>query len=171
MIASQVTIVEIAPVMARPPVEKIAPINGVMRVVPQVGQPAPSAMRPVIMPAFSIFSEFLVPFSRFLLHSSTINPINVPCNKEIRKIGNQSKNGWLKPKMLIKLSPSICSPLGKPKVKSKLILEVPPDNKFIKKPKNKNAGTKPNQKRFSLVASKIPLPAKANSSSHFLQFI
>ena len=50
-------------------------------------------------------------------------------------------------------------------------LERPPERRFIKKPKNKKAGINPHQKRFSLVASNMPLPANTNSSSHFLQFI
>lgn len=49
--------------------------------------------------------------------------------------------------------------------------EVPPESRFNKSPKNKKLIIKPHQKRFSLVASKIPLPAKVKSSSHFLQFI
>lgn len=59
--ARMVTTVLMVPAMARLPVEKMAPIRGVMRVTPQVGQPAPRAMRPVMMPAFSRFSE-LAPF-------------------------------------------------------------------------------------------------------------
>lgn len=55
MIASQVTIVEMLLAIERLPVEKMAPISGAMRVVPHVGQPAPRAIRPVIMPAFSMF--------------------------------------------------------------------------------------------------------------------
>ena len=58
MIARIVTMVEMVPAMARLPVLKMAPMSGVMRVAPQVGQPAPRAMRPVMMPAFSRFSEF-----------------------------------------------------------------------------------------------------------------
>lgn len=53
----------------------------------------------------------------------------------------------------------------------RLNFEVPPESRFIKSPKNKKLGIKPYQKRFSLVASRIPLPAKAKSSNHFLQFI
>jgi len=72
--------VEIAPVIARPPVEKMAPRSGVRRVVPQVGQPAPRAIRPVIMPAFSMFSELdeLSFCSRFLAQRKTISPIKIP---------------------------------------------------------------------------------------------
>ena len=81
---------EIAPVMARPLVEKMAPIRGVSRVVPQVGQPAPRAIRPVIMPAFSRLAEFC---AFFLFQSKTIRPIRVPCKMEIAKIGSQSRNG------------------------------------------------------------------------------
>ncbi len=58
MMASHVIIVEMVPVIARPPVEKIVPISGVSKVVPQVGQPAPRAMSPVMMPAFSRLAEF-----------------------------------------------------------------------------------------------------------------
>ena len=90
MMASQVTMVDIVPVMASPPVEKIAPINGVNNVVPQVGQPAPRAMSPVMMPAFSRLAEFC---SRFLPHNKTISPIRIPCKIEIAKNGNHSRNG------------------------------------------------------------------------------
>ena len=45
------------PAMARLPVEKMAPRSGVRRVTPQVGQPAPIAIRPVMMPAFSRLAE------------------------------------------------------------------------------------------------------------------
>jgi hypothetical protein len=38
-------------------------------------------------------------------------------------------------------------------------------------PKNIKDGTKPAQKRFSLVASKMPFPAKTKPSNHFLQLI
>lgn len=48
---------DMAPVIARLPDEKIAPMRGVIRVVPQVGQPAPRAIRPVMMPAFSTLAE------------------------------------------------------------------------------------------------------------------
>lgn len=88
--ASQVTIVEIAPAMARLPVEKMAPMSGVMRVTPQVGQPAPRAMSPVIMPAFSRLAEF---WARFLSHKSTMSPIKVLCKTEIAKMGSQSRKG------------------------------------------------------------------------------
>ena len=90
IMASQVTTVEMVPVTARPLVEKIAPISGVSRVVPQVGQPAPRAMSPVMMPAFSRLAEFN---SFFLFQRKTIRPISVPCKIEIAKIGNQSKKG------------------------------------------------------------------------------
>ena len=56
MTAMMVTRVEIVPATARPPVEKIVPMSGVIRVAPQVGQPAPSAMRPVMIPARSTLS-------------------------------------------------------------------------------------------------------------------
>lgn len=52
MMASQVTIVERTPAMARLPLLKTAPMSGVRSVVPQVGQPAPKAINPVMMPAF-----------------------------------------------------------------------------------------------------------------------
>ena len=50
-------------------------------------------------------------------------------------------------------------------------LEVPPESRFIKIPKKIKLGIKPYQKRFSLVASRMPLPASTKSSNHFLQFI
>lgn len=53
----------------------------------------------------------------------------------------------------------------------RLNLAKPPESKFIRQPKNQKAGTKPYQKRRSLVARRMPLPASANSSSHFRQFI
>ena len=75
IIASQVTIVETVPAMERLPVEKIAPRSGVIRVVPQVGQPAPRAIRPVTMPAFSRSAEFC---SRFFFHNNVMRPISIP---------------------------------------------------------------------------------------------
>ena len=90
MMASQVIIMEIVPAMASPPVEKSVPRSGVSRVVPQVGQPAPRAMRPVMMPAFSRLAEFC---SRFLFQRRTIRPMRTLCRIEIAKIGNQSRNG------------------------------------------------------------------------------
>ena len=164
--------VEIVPAMARPPVEKMAPISGVMRVVPQVGQPAPSAMSPVMMPAFSTLSELVESvLVRFLLQSKAIKPIRIPCNIEIEKIGSQSSTGWPIPKMAKKHSARILRLAGKPDIRISSNLVSPPESRFMRKPKNKKLGIKPHQKRFSLLASKIPLPAKANSSSHFLQFI
>ncbi len=167
IMASQVIIVEIVPVIARPPVENIAPSSGVSRVVPQVGQPAPRAISPVMMPAFSRLAEFCF----FLFHKKTIRPISVPCRIDIAKIGNQSKNGWLTPNIAMKLCQNIWRQFGNPSAEMSSNLENPPDRRFISRLKNRKDGIKPRQKRFSLVASKIPLPAKANSSSHFLQFI
>lgn len=62
-------------------------------------------------------------------------------------------------------------PPGKPCRRISSNLERPPDNRFINNPKNRKLGIKPYQKRFSLVASRIPLPAKTKPSNHFLQFI
>ena len=171
MMASQVTTVEIVPVTATPPEEKRAPRSGVRRVVPQVGQPAPRAIRPVIMPAFSRFSAFLAEFSRFLFQRRTIRPIRVPWRMEIAKIGSQLRKGWLRPKIERKESRRILRDLGKPSAPMSSILEKPPERRFIKKPKKRKLGIKPYQKRFSRVASIIPLPASANSSKNFLQFI
>ena len=159
---------EMVPVIARPPVEKIAPSRGVIKVVPQVGQPAPRAISPVIIPALLRLSTFCL---LFLFHSRTINPIKVPCRREIRKIGSQSKKGWLTPKMLTKFFPRILKHSGKPSENIKLNFEVPPDSKFIKSPNNKKAGIKPYQKRLSFVARRMPFPARRKSSNHFLQFI
>ena len=93
-IARMVTRVEIVPVTARPPVEKRVPRRGVRRVVPQVGQPAPRAMRPVMMPAFSTLAELLESLLwRFLSQRRMMRPISVPCNRQIAKIGSQSRNG------------------------------------------------------------------------------
>ena len=160
--------VEIVPAMDRLPVEKITPIRGVMRVVPQVGQPAPRAMRPVMMPAFSRLAAF---WSFFFFQSRTIRPIRVPCKIAMKKMGSQSRKGWLTPKMAKKLSPMILRPLGKPSTLINSNLARPAFNKFISKPKKRKLGIKPYQKRFSLVASKMPLAAKTKPSSHFLQFI
>lgn len=165
--------VEMVPVTARPPVENMAPSSGVRRVVPQVGQPAPRAMRPVIMPAFSILSELLLPsfFSRFLAQRKTMRPIRMPWRSEIPKTGSQLKNGWLMPKMPINALPRICMEPEKPVAAMRSKFEKPPANKFISMPKKIKAGTKPNQKRFSFVTRVMPLAAKTNSSNHFLQFI
>ena len=168
MIANQVIIVEMVPVIARPPVEKMAPMSGVSKVVPQVGQPAPSAISPVIIPAFSRLAEFC---SFFLFQSKTIRPIKIPCKTEMAKIGNQSRKGWLMSKMPMKLLPKIWRLSGKPRADMSSNLAKPPESRFIRNPKKKEAGTNPYQKRFSLVASRMPLLAKANPSNHFLQFI
>lgn len=95
----------------------------------------------------------------------------MPCNMEMKKIGNHSRKILLTPKMLRKLSPRILKPDGKPSVNIRSNFEVPPDSRFMRSPKKRKLGIKPNQKRRSLVASIIPLLAKTNSSSHFLQFI
>ena len=108
MIARMVTMEEMAPAMARLPVLKMAPRRGVSKVAPQVGQPAPSAIRPVMMPAFSRFSEFWPGFSRFLSQSKIMSPIRMPWRMAIRKIGSQSENAWSTPKMARKLLPMIC---------------------------------------------------------------
>ena len=160
--------VEIAPAIDKLPVEKITPINGVIRVVPQVGQPAPSAINPVMMPAFSRLAAF---WSFFFFQSKTIRPIRVPCRMAMKKIGSQSRKGWFIPKMAKKLSPMILRPLGKPSTLINSNLARPAFNKFMSKPKRRKLGIKPYQKRFSLVASKIPFAANTKPSSHFLQFI
>ena len=168
IMASQVTIVEMVPVIARPPVEKIAPSSGVSSVVPHVGQPAPRAMSPVIMPAFSRLAEF---WDFFLLQRSTIRPISVPCNILMAKIGSQSRKGCPRPNIARKLSRMTFNPSGKPSKDIISNLVKPPERRFMSSPKNRKAGTKPFQKRGSLVASRMPLPANAKPSSHFLQFI
>lgn len=160
--------VEIVPAIASPPVEKIAPIRGVSRVVPQVGQPAPRAIRPVMIPAFSRLAAF---WAFFFCHRRTIRPIKMPWSRLMAKIGSQSRNGWLIPKMPRKLSPIMRKPSGKPRILISSNLDSPPESKFMRSPKKRKPGTKPYQKRFSLVASRMPLPAKTKPSSHFLQFI
>ena len=75
IMARMVTMVEIVPATARLPVETKAPISGVRRVVPQVGQPAPRAMSPVMMPAFSRLAAF---WAFFLCQRRTMRPMRVP---------------------------------------------------------------------------------------------
>ena len=89
MMARMVTIVDTVPAMASPPVEKMVPINGVMRVAPQVGQPAPRAIRPATMPALSRLAELCF----FWSQRRTIRPIRIPCNTEMANIGSQSRKG------------------------------------------------------------------------------
>lgn len=149
--------VDTAPAMARLPVEKMAPMSGVIRVAPQVGQPAPSAMSPVMIPALLRLAEF---WSRFFFHRSTIRPIKIPCKIEMAKIGNQSRKGWLTPNTAMKLLPNILRLSGKPRAPMSSNLEVPPASKFMRTPKNRKLGTKPYQKRFSLVARSMPCPAR-----------
>ena len=168
MMARTVTTVEIVPAIERLPVETKAPMRGVMSVVPQVGQPAPRAMRPVMMPAFSRLAAFC---SRFFFQSRTIRPMRTPWSKAMQKKGSQSRKGWLTPKIPRKLSPIMRRPSGKPRIRISSNFERPPDKRFIKRPKNKKLGMKPYQKSFSLVASRMPLPAKTKPSNHFLQFI
>ena len=100
-----------------------------------------------------------------------MRPIRIPWRVQIRKIGSQSKNGWLMPKIEKKLSPRMWKTCGKPNANMRSNLDVPPASRFINMPKKINVGIKPYQKRRSLVASKIPLPAIKKSSNHFLQFI
>ena len=167
-----VIMVEMAPVIARLLEEKIAPMRGVMRVVPQVGQPAPRAIRPVIMPAFSTLAELeaVAPW-RFLCQRSTMRPMRVLWRRVIKKVKSQSRMGTLKPKMPRKAFRMSLRLFGKPSkpIISKLV--VPAERKFSRVPKIINDGTKPVQKRFSLVASRMPLPAKTKPSNHFLQFM
>lgn len=160
--------VEIVPAIVKLPVEKIAPISGVSNVVPQVGHPAPNAISPVIIPAFSIFS---VLFCCFFFQRRTIRPIRVLCKSVIKKIGSQSRKTWLMPKMARKVSRIILRLSMRPSENIRLILEVPLEIRFIRKLNTRKLGINPYQKRFSLVASKIPLLAKTKSSNHFLQFI
>ena len=159
---------EMVPVTARPPVEKRVPSSGVNSVVPQVGQPAPRAISPVMIPALPRLLAFC---SRFLCQSKTMRPMRVPCKMLRAKIESQSRKGWLMPKMPMKLSPRMVKALGRPRANMRSNLEVPPARRFMSKPKNRKAGIKPYQKRFSLVASRMPLPASAKSSNHFLQFM
>lgn len=111
IIASQVTIVEMVPAIERLPVEKMAPMRGVIKVVPQVGQPAPRAMRPVTIPAFSRLAEFC---SFFFFQRRTMRPMRIPCKIAMKKIGSQSRKALLTPKILRKLSPIMRRPFGKP---------------------------------------------------------
>ncbi len=160
--------VEIVPAIARLLVEKNVPSSGVSNVVPQVGHPAPSAIRPVMMPAFSIFSEL---FFRFLFQRIMIRPISVLCSSVIKKIEIQSKNSWLIPKIARNVSRIILRLSKGPSVKIRLSLEVPLESRFMRKPNSRKLGINPYQKRFSLVARRMPLPAKIKSSNHFLQFM
>ena len=148
--------------------ENKVPRSGVMRVVPQVGQPAPRAISPATMPALPRLPALC---SRFLFQSKTIRPMRVPCKSERKNMGSQSRKGWPTPKIAVKLSPMILRLLGKPRAPISSNLEKPPESKFINIPKNTKLGIKPYQKRFSFVPSKMPLPAKTKSSNHFLQFI
>ena len=66
------------------------------------------------------------------------------------------------------MMPMLC---GNPRANMSSNLEKPPDNRFIMMPKIINDGIKPHQNLRSLVARRIPLLAKANSSHHCLQFI
>ena len=168
MTARMVTMVEMVPAMERLPVETKAPIRGVIIVVPQVGQPAPRAISPVMMPAFSRLAAFC---SRFFFQRRTMSPMRIPWSRAMQKTGSQSRKGWLMPKIPRKLSPMMRSPSGKPRIRMSSNFERPPDKRFIKRPKNKKLGMKPYQKSFSLVASRMPLPAKTKPSNHFLQFI
>lgn len=111
IIASQVTIVEMVPAIERLPVEKMAPMRGVIKVVPQVGQPAPRVMRPVTIPAFSRLAEFC---SFFFFQRRTMRPMRIPCKIAMKKIGSQSRKALLTPKILRKLSPIMRRPFGKP---------------------------------------------------------
>ena len=90
MIARAVTMAETVPAMARLPVEKIAPRRGVSKVTPQVGQPAPRAIKPVTMPARSRLAAF---WDFFLFQSKTMRPIRIPWRMEMAKMGSQSKKG------------------------------------------------------------------------------
>ncbi len=108
---------------------------------------------------------------RFLWAKRVMTPSKIPCKTERRKIGNQSKKAWLKPKIARKLSPRILKLPVKPVAAMSSNLAVPPESRFIRSPKKRKLGVKPYQKVFSRVASRMPRPAKTNSSSHFLQFI
>ena len=171
MTASQVIAVEIVPAKDKPPVEKTAPMSGVISVVPQVGQPAPSAISPVIIPAFSTFAELGEFRFFFFCQRKTMRPIKILCSIARQKIGSQSRNGWLMPRIASRFSPIILRLSGKPSILMSSNFESPPDSIFIKKLKIIKLGMKPYQKRFRLVARKMPLPAKIKPSSHFLQFI
>ena len=172
IMATTVMMAEMAPVMARLPDEKMAPMSGVIRVVPQVGQPAPSAMRPVMMPAFSMLAELDVAAPwRFLCQRSTMRPMRVLWRIVMKKVKSQSRIGTLIPKIPRKASRMSLRLFGKPSkpIISKFV--VPAERKLSKVPKIRNDGMKPIQKRFSLVVSKMPLPAKTKPSNHFLQFM
>ena len=73
--ASVVAIVERLLAMVRLPVETKVLMRGAIRVVPQVGQPAPRAMRPVMIPAFSRLAAFCF---FFLCQRRTMRPMRVP---------------------------------------------------------------------------------------------
>lgn len=162
--------VEMVPASARPPVEAKAPIRGVSRVVPQVGQPAPRAISPVMMPAFWTLAE-LSEWARFLCQSKAIRPIRTLWSVAMAKIGSQSRKGLPMPKMARKESARILMVPEKPVAYISSNLEKPPERRFISMPKKMKLIIKPIQKRFSLVASKMPLLAKIKPSNHFLQFI
>ena len=172
MMATIVIAIEMALVIMKLPEEKIAPIKGVIRVVPQVGHPAPRAISPVMMPAFSTLAEFEeLASSRFLCQSKIMRPIRVLCKMVIRNVKSQLVKGMFMPKIPRNESRMILRLAGKPISPIISKLAAPDDKKFSSVPKMKNAGTKPYQKRFSLVANNIPLPAKTKPSNHFLQFI
>lgn len=161
-------IVETVPTTERLPVEKIAPIIGVIKVVPQVGHPAPRAINPVTIPARSRLTEF---WAFFLCQSKTMRPMRIPCRIAIQKTGSHSAKGWLMPKMLTKLSPRMRILPANPVRRISSNFASPPASRFINNPKKIKLGMKPYQKRFSRVARRIPLPAKAKPSNHFLQFM
>ena len=115
--------VEIVLAMVRLPVLKSTPSSGVSKVVPQVGQPAPMAIRPVIMPARSRLAAFC---SLLFSHKRATSPMRIPCKSEILKIGNQSRKGWLMPKVAMMALPIILRLFGKPRAPMSSNLAKPP---------------------------------------------
>lgn len=100
-----------------------------------------------------------------------MRPMRIPCSIAIKKTGSQSKNGWSTPKIARKLSRMILRFSGKPRILKSSNLARPLESIFMRNPKKRKLGIKPYQKRFSLVAKRMPCPARLKPSSHFLQFI
>jgi len=139
------------PAIAIPELPAMDIIIGAKSVVPQVGQPDPSTIKPVIIPAFWRFDESL----RYL-YTNTTSPINADWRTVIEKIKRKSDNSRPTPKVPRKAFKRRVILSNNPTFIKILNAAEPEASKFNSVPKIKNATKKAIMKRFFLVARKTP---------------
>lgn len=146
--------------------DRIVPMTGARRVVPQVGQPEPRTTRPATM------AEDSRPSLVFLLCLATkkTRAIKDDCRKIKQKFKSQSEKDLLTPKIARKADfITLSAPRKLPDLRFIPIKpneEKPLESKLMRVPKIRKVKMNGGQKDFLREARRKPLAASKNSSHH-----